>query len=100
MIDLQKQKDALKVLADISLDIAANNPQPRNWTPDDLMHVLWLLQDISLSLSWKHLSGLTIEQRGIIAEEFGKTLRQSVTLFTGYDPAKHYYGELNAEVVE
>ena len=62
---------------------------------DDLTNSLFVLMEIALSLAWYHHANLTHDQRVILVEEFGKNIRQSMTLFTGVDPADAVvqYGE-------
>lgn len=60
---------------------------PIDCDADDLVNALLVLQGVAHSLSWRHYSDLNFEQRSILAIEFGQNLRQSITLFTGIDPA-------------
>ena len=78
-------KDLLELLGKTSLELSDT---PGDFDGDDLVNALLILQHVAMSLAWKHQNdhGLTMEQRSLLAEEFGKNLRQSVTLFTGIDP--------------
>ncbi len=68
---------------------------------DDLCNALTIQMHVSMNLAWIHFEnlGLSMEQRELLAEEFGKNIRQSITLFTGIDPADAVRGELWPEVV-
>ena len=91
-------KDLLEELARESLE------QAGHITPfdgDDLCNALTIQMHVSMNLAWVHFEnlGLSMEQREVLAEEFGKNIRQSITLFTGIAPADAVRGESWPEVV-
>lgn len=80
-------KLALNMLSIATL--GAEEDGPGDFDGNDLVSALIILQHVAHSLAWHRaqLAGdLTMEQRELLAIEFGKNLRQSVTLFTGIDP--------------
>lgn len=79
---LEDQKQALEVLAMLRLC----DDLPRDWTDNDLHNSLHILMSITCAMAFKkHYGTLSPEQVGILAEEFGKNLKQSIFLFTGVD---------------
>lgn len=75
--------------------------EPGEFDGDDLVNTLLILQHVAHSIAWRRQNELdfTFEQRGLLAEEFGKNIWQSVTLFTGMDPHDVVRGENWAEVI-
>ena len=76
----------LPVLNILGEAMLASSDKPINCDADDLANVLIVFIAIAHSLSWKHYTDFTIEQKMMLAEEFGSNIRQSVMLFTGIDP--------------
>lgn len=91
-------KQQLEVLA---RELLAHSDMPGDFDGEDLVNVLCILQHVAHSIAWTYQNnlGFTSEQRLLIAEEFGKNLRQSVTLFTGIDPRDAVRGESWPQVV-
>lgn len=79
-------KRALNVLCNLVL----LKELPGDFDDIDLVNVLAVLTYVAHSLAWKNpeFEHLTIEQRCIVATEVGQNLRQTLTLFTGIDPAE------------
>lgn len=61
----------------------------RDYEPEDLINALIILNEPLLALTYKkHKDNLTQKQMEELAEELGKSLRQTVELFTGVDMRK------------
>lgn len=59
----------------------------KEYSDEDLLNACFIFQHIFMSKMWEHqrTKKLTMAQRGILATEAGKSLRQTVLLFTGKD---------------
>ena len=76
-------KTQLKELSDFALALSGNKSE---YTKEDLSNATLIFLEVFSSLTYDHHKDkLTDEQMGIIAEQAGDSVRQTILLFTGID---------------
>jgi hypothetical protein len=79
----QNIKESLEYLSNLCLENAGNKI---NYTDEDLADTVMILQEVLSSKMYDfHKDKLSKEQMLQLAEESGKSIRQTILLFTGVD---------------
>ena len=89
------------LLNDLGKEALRNSDTQGDFDSDDLINATLILSHIAHSIAWDHQGklGFTLEQRSMMAFEFGNNIRHSLHLFCGIDLHDAVKGESWPEVV-
>ncbi|NHZ84595.1 MAG: hypothetical protein GWP19_01780 [Planctomycetia bacterium] len=80
-----------KKINKLATEILENIGVYREYTDEDLANTVLILQEVFMAKMYQyHKDKLTLKQLGKLATEAGKSLRQTILLFTGVDLHKVY----------